>query len=432
MLLVKNDFNFSSKDISLLSNEASDCGKLKNSLIAFVNDTINKGPAYESLKKYINSYCIPVVENRIKAAEELMQQCSLACNNLSSYMGGDTLLDDSRIDELKSKYSSTSSRIQSLDARAMGELTDEQLSTILKSRNNLSSSLSQISNMIKKLEALSKNVAHADSIIDGASDILSVYMSTVNNYSGLSGSLNKYTYTPSVHDETTDTDDEAPIEDENNAPRIPTYIPDGSQTSYTSTNDNNDSMPILGSLVGLTAKQLSEDKDNGVYSSSNYNENESWNTKFVNDILNRDKNNKELLSGYYNNYNNPYSSIDSLYEYATNSNSNITYNWSNSSLKKLQGNNNNYSPKEGDIVFLDSNNSFNGDTSNYYPDRVGIIESITTSTDIYGKTKTTITIVEGDSGSDSSSSTVSRIVYDIDSESILGYGTVSNNQTSNI
>ncbi len=191
----------------------------------------------------------------------------------------------------------------------------------------------------------------------------------------------------------------------------------------------------------MTSAQLAADTSNGVYSVDNYQTDEIWNAKFVSDVIRRDPTAAKLLEEYYSNtkYSDPYNSADELLDYSMNSDSNIEFNWSDGSIKTIADYNKesgfdevtykSYTPQEGDVVFLDSNDTdgtFKGNTSDVSSvDRVGIVESVSTVTDADGNKKTVVTVIEGDSNSsDPNSSTVVRKTYDLDSKEILGYGTV--------
>ncbi len=226
---------------------------------------------------------------------------------------------------------------------------------------------------------------------------------------------------------------------------------DNNASDKNSSNDNNtnndtDSTPktsseYASSLVGKTMPELKADTSNGIYDTDNYAEGEDWNSKFIHDVINRDEDNQGLMDDYYKNtesYPDPYDNPDSLVKFAQDEESNMEFNWSDSSLDKIKDSTEttggeSYTPKEGDVVFLDNSDTdgnFNGDINDASSvDTLGIVTKVENYVDSDGVSRTKLTVVQGngditENGSIDSGKVISKEYY-VEDEKIVGYGTIS-------
>ena len=421
MKVYKSEFETAQADIKLL-NYDDDLDDLKISLLDFIeNDVNDSGPGYDKIKKFFNTVTIPICDKRKDAYNNLLEGSSDACSSLSNYVGSNTYLDTDELDSIIANYNSALSSYREARAQYKINQEKEKKSTLVETYRGYLDNASTLKALIDILKGLPAADATASGYVKQADELVSEYLKMVNNYGGFSGNLNTYTYSPSDVDAGGDT----------------TYdgdYPDYDDGVYNINNPLNSTNPVqemvsaLTPLVGLTASQLNE-LNSGFNTNNNYEDAEDWNTMFVNDLLNSNESLNEVMQDYYKDsekYPDAYTSASSLMNYSID-NDNISFNWSDSSLEKANvSNDNSYEPKMGDLVFFDTNRSFNGDLSDTSSaNRVAVVESVGTRIAEDGTTKSTMTIVEGNFGDDSTSSTVVRRTIDVESSDILGYSTIT-------
>ena len=463
LILIKSDLESAKTQLNnLLEADRDSNEKLNISIDNFVNNSATQskllGQVYTSLRKYLSAVYKPILEERKQIAIDLMTNIIYANNNMSSFMGaGIDVLDTSRIDSLNSE-------IRRLESCISNEPKLVQLpSASSKYNNSIDSYYRQLAPLkieVDKLNKLSgEDKKNNTSKIVPLKDRIGKYKDKTDNLAALSGE----TINEVPEGEADKTEEETAKTAAPQEPAAPVYYPPtggGSPSSpvaadpvtpvtpTTPTTPTEPTTPdpikivqLASSLVGMTAAALAADTNNGIYSIGNYSTDSAWDIQFVNDVLRRNPDALGLLSDYYNNpdkYPYPTKSISSLLKYAMTDGTNMEYNWSSSSIDTITQYNTSknytpityteYTPKAGDVVFLNSDTptgTFTGNTSDVSSaGRVGIVESVVTLTDETGKEKTYVTVIEGDYGTTPDTSKVARKIYEIDSKEILGYGTV--------
>lgn len=471
MKLIIENISDARTDLSALGTDIEDTTNLINKITDFIDGSVEtlKGDGYDAIRNYMTGLYLPLLETRKDLAQNLEDASKNALDIMDNYLSenkyGLTEIDTNYVSELETEQNNINAAIENLRNMYKYDKNGNLIYDygISKSIDNYQVQLYNLSleiEFIKKLETVD---ATANSQLDDVSSAIEAYASAIGNITTLDKEIptdvdgsddggggttpDGGTYTPSGSGGNPDGSSGGNAGSGSDV--------DGQGSGNTNVNgstddgtnkDGKDVAAAAVGLVGLTLTDLIKDTSSGVYGVSPYVEGQAWNVKFVNDILRRKSGNIDLLSEYYNSpeiYSDPYNSADDMIKYAMDPDSNMEFNWSNGSIDTIADYNKEhgydevtykeYIPKEGDVIFLDSNTSdgtFVGNTSDVSSaDRVGIVESVTEVKDADGNVKYNITVIEGDTGDNPSTSKVTRVTYSSDDKEILGYGTVKKYST---
>lgn len=458
LIISSSDVNKATKEYTpLLSNDKDDSTKLKASVDKFNTESEASGlvgGGYDSARKYLIARYEDLFTTREQIDDQLTEVIKTMNTRMSDYISPDDILDTSKLPELREYKSSIESSISSLN-HDIDNYDSKNSRTSLRSLNNelanYRADLKKTCTLIDKLEDLYEKDDAEDMKLDAVRSLISKYASEIDGFESLKGEIKTggEDGQTGINPEEPGTEPATPA-----TPATPTTTatPTTPTTVEDTTTDAKKLAAAATGLIGMTSAQLAADTSNGVYNTENYEAGQSWNAKFVNDVIRRNQSYTKLLEDYYNNaeeYPDPYNSSSSMLKYAMKEDSNMEFNWSSGSVDTITKYNSDngydevkytaYTPKEGDVVFFDSetsNGTFAGNTKDVSSvDRVGIVESVSVMKDANGNEKTVITVIEGDCGDNPDTSVVSRRTYEVDSKEILGYGTIkeydSKTDTSN-
>lgn len=162
--------------LDLLNKEIEESNKIMSSINEFIG-VIDSGQligsSYSSVKKRISMY-VPILQKRISVASNLLNAINSATNQMSNYMAEDSMLDDSKLPELRAALNNAKN--------ALDELLSAKIFTseIQNEAYAIMAQIEEISKKIKKLELLVPTDASAYGKITGISGDIGNYQSLIN------------------------------------------------------------------------------------------------------------------------------------------------------------------------------------------------------------------------------------------------------------
>ncbi len=180
-----------------LKNDNGESTKLKDSISAFTSDKDKlKGEQWDKVKKKINEFQ-PLLEERGKVAEKLIEAIQSAIGVLKEYLGDDQMLDTSQLEDFKAEKKKVEDTIASLKAKLLETVTEEVsdgkggTTTVTKPKYNADDineqiaaaedTLKELERIIKKIEGLDEVYNKAMGIMDEAAAEIATFQSNVDN-----------------------------------------------------------------------------------------------------------------------------------------------------------------------------------------------------------------------------------------------------------
>ena len=180
-----------------LKNDNKESTDLKNSISEFTSNKDKlKGEQWDKVKKKINEFQ-PLLEERGKVADKLIESIKSAITLLKDYLGDDQMLDTSKLEEFKEEKKKLEQTIQSLKDK-LNETVEETVDdgadgtkTVTKPKYNADDineqinaaeeTLKELERIIKKIEGLDDVYNKAIGIIDEAAAEISTFQSNVES-----------------------------------------------------------------------------------------------------------------------------------------------------------------------------------------------------------------------------------------------------------
>ena len=180
-----------------LNNDNNESTKLKNSISEFTSNKDKlKGEQWDKVKNKINEFQ-PLLEERGKVAEKLIESIKSAITLLKDYLGEDEMLDTSKLEEYKEQKRKLEETIEDLKNKLNETVTEEVddgaggTKTVTKPKYNAADINEQIASaeeilkeldrIIKKIEGLDEIYNKAMGIIDEAAAQISSFQANVES-----------------------------------------------------------------------------------------------------------------------------------------------------------------------------------------------------------------------------------------------------------
>jgi hypothetical protein len=164
-----------------LKNDNSESTKLKDSISEFTSDKERlKGEQWDTVKKKINEFQ-PLLEERGKVADKLIEAIKSAIGVLKEYLGDDQMLDTSQLEDYKEEKRKVEQTISDLKAKLLETVTEEVddgaggTETITKPKYNADDINKQIAaaeETLKELDRIIKKIEGLDAVYEKAMGII--------------------------------------------------------------------------------------------------------------------------------------------------------------------------------------------------------------------------------------------------------------------
>ena len=164
-----------------LKNDNTESTKLKDSISEFTSDKERlKGEQWDTVKKKINEFQ-PLLEERGKVADKLMESIKSAIGVLKEYLGDDQMLDTSQLEDYKEEKRKVEQTISDLKAKLLETVTEEVddgaggTETITKPKYNADDINKQIAaaeETLKELDRIIKKIEGLDAVYEKAMGII--------------------------------------------------------------------------------------------------------------------------------------------------------------------------------------------------------------------------------------------------------------------
>ena len=164
-----------------LKNDNAESTKLKDSISEFTSDKERlKGEQWDTVKKKINEFQ-PLLEERGKVADKLIEAIKSAIGVLKEYLGDDQMLDTSQLEDYKEEKRKVEQTISDLKAKLLETVTEEVddgaggTETITKPKYNADDINKQIAaaeETLKELDRIIKKIEGLDAVYDKAMGII--------------------------------------------------------------------------------------------------------------------------------------------------------------------------------------------------------------------------------------------------------------------
>ena len=164
-----------------LKNDNAESTKLKDSISEFTSDKERlKGEQWDTVKKKINEFQ-PLLEERGKVADKLIEAIKSAIGVLKEYLGDDQMLDTSQLEDYKEEKRKVEQTISDLKAKLLETVTEEVddgaggTETITKPKYNADDINKQIAaaeETLKELDRIIKKIEGLDAVYEKAMGII--------------------------------------------------------------------------------------------------------------------------------------------------------------------------------------------------------------------------------------------------------------------
>ena len=164
-----------------LKNDNAESTKLKDSISEFTSDKERlKGEQWDTVKKKINEFQ-PLLEERGKVADKLIEAIKSAIGVLKEYLGEDQMLDTSQLEDYKEEKRKVEQTISDLKAKLLETVTEEVddgaggTETITKPKYNADDINKQIAaaeETLKELDRIIKKIEGLDAVYEKAMGII--------------------------------------------------------------------------------------------------------------------------------------------------------------------------------------------------------------------------------------------------------------------
>ena len=164
-----------------LKNDNSESTKLKDSINEFTSNKDKlKGEQWDTVKKKINEFQ-PLLEERGKVADKLIEAIKSAIGVLKEYLGDDQMLDTSQLEDYKEEKRKVEQTISDLKAKLLETVTEEVddgaggTETITKPKYNADDINKQIAaaeETLKELDRIIKKIEGLDAVYEKAMGII--------------------------------------------------------------------------------------------------------------------------------------------------------------------------------------------------------------------------------------------------------------------
>ena len=164
-----------------LKNDNSESTKLKDSISEFTSDKERlKGEQWDTVKKKINEFQ-PLLEERGKVADKLIEAIKSAIGVLKEYLGDDQMLDTSQLEDYKEEKRKVEQTISDLKAKLLETVTEEVddgaggTTTITKPKydaDDINKQIVAAEETLKELDRIIKKIEGLDAVYEKAMGII--------------------------------------------------------------------------------------------------------------------------------------------------------------------------------------------------------------------------------------------------------------------
>lgn len=162
----------SSAAINGLNADKEDARSMINAIQDFISSTPGRlvGDGYDSVRNHLQAY-IPILESRMRMADEIIAAIKGACGTMITYMDGEGKLDTSELEMYYTKLNNLNETLNSLEAAIANydpDDADVSLDSLVSAKTSCENDIKEVKRMIDLLENLDAADAGAYGSCSGA------------------------------------------------------------------------------------------------------------------------------------------------------------------------------------------------------------------------------------------------------------------------